>query len=135
VKAPLAGHKSDCHFIWEPIDKEHGATSLQRSQWVLMTKDVIPGSRDKLYADQKAMVAGKAQYEVPDLLLASVGILTHHVRTGERLFSNEPTTYTCCKEVVGGYQTAVGGFAPAGLSLDYDSFVTVDVGVAAQWKF
>jgi hypothetical protein len=96
VKVPLAGHKSDYRNYPDYIDKEHGATSLERSQWVLMTKDVIPGSRNKKYADQKAMVAGKAQYEVPGLLPASVGILTHYVRTGERLFVDEPWTYTRC---------------------------------------
>jgi hypothetical protein len=143
VKAPLAGHKSDYRYYSDTVDREHGAKSLQCPQWVLMTRDVIPGSSSKSYADQKGMMAGKPHYEVPDLLPASVVILTHYVRTGERLFSDNPNTYTRCKEVAGEFQTIVGGFAPAGLTLNYyyihshnnNNYGHEHVGVAAQWKF
>ena len=124
-------------YFSDLVKTEHGAKAPQNAQWVLMTKDVIPGSRRQSYADQQRLVQEKPQYEVPDLLSATVGILAHYVRTGERLFSREPFTYTRCRETVGRYKTVVGYFAPAGLNLNdshYDSAHYV-VGVAALRKY
>ena len=49
VKEPKIGLR----HIWESFLKEHGETPIKESHWVLMTKDVIPGSRAKSYAESK----------------------------------------------------------------------------------
>ena len=103
VKAPQSGNATKYDYFSDLVKTEHGAKAPQSAQWVLMTKDVIPGSRRQSYVDQQRLVHEKPQYEVPDLLSATVGILAHYVRTGERLFSREPITYTRCRETAGGY--------------------------------
>ena len=117
-------HESDTgyRFIWSAIVDELGDKSIDKSRWVLMTKDVLPGSRDKSYTEQKEIVADLAQkaiigYEVPETLEAAVCILAQYFGSNTRLFSDSPWTYTRCKENVQGYQIVVGGFAPAGLGV------------------
>ncbi len=117
VENPKGGHKTTYESVYQPILTEHGTKPAEGSYWVLMTKDVIPESRAKSYAQQQALVGAKPGYEVPDLLSAIVGMLTHYVHTGTCLFSREPWTYTRCKEQVGGLQTVVGGLSPGGLSI------------------
>ena len=68
-------------FIWPAIVQELGDKSIDKSHWVLMTKDVLPGSRAKSYGQQKKIVddlAEKTQvdYQVP-ALEAAVCILSH----------------------------------------------------------
>ncbi|MBA3816526.1 MAG: hypothetical protein H0X29_08425, partial [Parachlamydiaceae bacterium] len=125
--------------IWSGINDELGDKSI-KSRWVLMTKDVLPGSRNKSYAEQQKTVDRLAKkslvYKVPGTLEAATCILVQYFFDSKtRLFNDEPLTYTRCKEKVRGYQTVVGGFAPAGLDVfrshsDYDS-----IGVAALRKF
>ena len=48
-------------YIWERILKEHGDRSIDKSTWLLMTKDVLPGSRNKSYGEQQNIVAELAE--------------------------------------------------------------------------
>jgi len=127
--------------IWSAIVQELGDKSIDKSRWVLMTKDVLPESRDKSYAEQQKIVAKLAEkslisYEVPETLESAACILSQYFGSNTRLFSNNPWTHTRCKEEVQGYQTVVGGFAPAGLDVsDYDYDGHDSVGVAALRKF
>ena len=102
-----------------------------------MTKDVIPGSRGKSYAEQQCLVAGLVGgYAVPLLLDAAVCILLEHVETGVRLFSDDPSTYTRCQEQVEGrWQVVVGGFASAGLIVNPHIYNLDYPGIAAARKF
>ena len=120
---------------------EFGVATPSSAYWVLMTKGVIPGSESLLYNDIQMFVQREPQYEVPDLLSATVGILAHYVRTGERLFSFETQSRTLCRESVGRYQMSVGLF-----SWDWNYGAKLDVteikyhrlnriGVAALRKF
>lgn len=125
--------------IWSGIVDELGDKSI-KSRWVLMTKDVLPGSRNKSYAEQQKIVASLAKkslgYEVPDTLEAATCILVQYFSDSKtRLFNNDPWTYTRCKEKVQGYQTVVGGFAPAGLHVICNGYDSVHIGVAALRKF
>ena len=70
---------------------------LSKSYWVLITKAVIPNSRSKNYTEQQALLQGI--YAVPRTLEIATGILMHHAKTGERLYSKTPfITYTRCQE-------------------------------------
>jgi hypothetical protein len=97
-----------------------------------MTRDVVPNSRNKPYKDQCALVKGGD--EPPHLLDAAVGILMHHARSGERLFSDNPLTYTRCQEKVRNYQTCVGGLSADGLSLYYSWYDVDNYGLALSRK-
>ena len=109
IRIPRQGNATKYRYYDSEVKKEHGKSSY-RAHWILMTKDVIPGSRDKSYAEQKAMVTGLVGgYQVPTLLEAAVCILMEHVETGRRLFSDDPWTYTRCQEKVKDYQTVAGG--------------------------
>jgi len=63
---------------------------------------------------------------VPKLLEAAICVFMRYVRTGERLFPDEPTTFTCCQEKIGRAQATVGNFASNGLSVNshYTNLVT-----------
>ena len=78
-------------------------------------------------------------YEVPGILEAAVVMLLHHVRSGERLYSADPLTYTRCQESVDDFQLIVGGFSSGGLVVDHDyvlyDFIDYFVGVAGLRKF
>jgi len=142
AKKYFSDSDSGYRFIWATIVQELGDKSIDKSHWVLMTKDVLPGSRAKSYGEQQKIVADLAEkslisYEVPETLESAVCILSQYFGSNIRLFSDNPWTYTRCKDKVQGYQTVVGGFAPAGLGVrshhyryDYDNF-----GVAALRKF
>ena len=122
------------NYIWSDITADHGAVSPAKAQWMWLASDVIPGSGNRSYTEQQRLIAERPGLEVPDDLSATVAILTHYARTGERLFSDDPWTYTRCSNRVSGYQMAVGGFAPAGLFLSY-SIDNDGIGVAGLRKF
>ena len=131
---------SDSDSIWTDIVQELGDKSIDKSHWVLMTKDVLPGSRNKSYGEQQKIVADLAEnsligYEVPETLESAACILSQYFGSNIRLFSDNPLTYTRCKDEVLGYQTIVGGFGPAGLIVDCSFYSDDDSGVAAPRKF
>jgi serine/threonine protein kinase len=122
VKTPKQGHstKYGVFFLEEYTDP-----SAPAAHWALLTRDVIPGSRNKPYADQQALVASYAQktrlpYQVPTILDAAVSIFMEHVQSGVFLYSNNPWTYTRCQEKANAsWQLVVGDFAPFGLGVTY----------------
>jgi hypothetical protein len=103
-----------------------GAIFPAVSYWLLMTRDMLPDSHDKAYAYQKELVAAYAKraglpYELPKALEAATVILTHYVRTGERLYDYPTSTYdalltfTRCQDLLRSYgddydAAIVGGF-------------------------
>jgi hypothetical protein len=143
------GHKT--HYRWYDSDVKEkiGAVAPVASYWLLMTRDVLPGSRDKSYGDQKKLVTGHASrtglpYGLPKALEAAAAILTHHVRGGERLYGDDPYTHTRCQELIrwsgSEYPSVVGGFGSSGLHLFHNNYfscyyVRNDCGVAGFRKF
>jgi hypothetical protein len=53
----------------------------------------------------------------------------------ERLFNDDPYTYTRCQENIEGLKVIVGGFAAAGLDIRNDIYDYGDIGVAALRNF
>ena len=148
IKSPKGGgHKTEHRFYWGGIRQAVGNQSPGRSYWVLMTRDVLPGSRGKSYQNQRKLISEHAartglDYSVPNVLEAAVVMLLHHVRSGERLYSDDPWTYTRCRELTPPKESlqdsrlVVGCFSSGGLyafSYDYDSHN--NVGVAGLRKF
>ena len=136
------GRKTEYRYYNERVKAQMGAESPLRSYWLLMTRDVLPDSRSKTYEAQKVMVAAHAgrvglPYELPHALEAATAILTHHAREGERLFGDDPWTYTRCPGVVDDRDPAVvGGFGSSGLIVYPNIRFDFDIiGVACCRKF
>jgi len=142
VKKARQGSKTqyDSEYCWEKIFDVLGETPAQASYWILMTKDVLAGSRSKSYADQQKLVESyrqktKVPYEVPHILEATVSIFLEYVQKNVHLYPRSSLTYTRCQEAVDSTPVAVGGFAPAGLGVlnadvDYEG-----IGVGAVRQF
>jgi hypothetical protein len=130
-------------YFWDQARQEHGKVSLGEAHWVLITKDVIPGSRNRSYADQSDMVAHLGNgYEVPKLGEAIAALFLHKIATRESLYTegNEQNgdvyTDTRVKETTQNYHLVVGGSAPSGVDVsDIDGFAHGSIGVAALRKF
>lgn len=75
--------------------------------YAVMTKDVIPESRNKSYQDQIALLP--EGYEIPGIFDAVRAILWENQSTGQRCFTDNPLTYTRCKENIPGSHFCVGG--------------------------
>jgi hypothetical protein len=133
IQKPKTGNKAQ----YRPSNfGGHENTPAPKSHWVLMTRDVLEGSRAKSFEDQKKLL--KPPYEVPSLLEAAVSILMHHVETREHLYPENPRwTYTRCaeKHSSGSWQMVVGGFAPAGLDVHGNSGDNDLYGLGAIRKF
>jgi hypothetical protein len=132
IQCPKNGeHKTEYHYYGSDVQVQIGAASPAASYWLLMTRDVLPGSRDKTYADQERLIADHASrtslpYEMPKALEAATAILTHYVRDGERLYQDSPWTFTRCQEWIS-YRpcecpAVVGGFGSSGLGVCGDSY-------------
>jgi hypothetical protein len=132
------GHATDYDYYNSWVEDEHGGTQVEQSHWVLMTRDVVPGSRNKTYQEQKDLVNQYEGYGLPGSLEAAVCILMEHVSSGSKLFGERPLTYTRCTETVRGQcPVVVGGFNPDGLIVgNYGSGSDrAHYGVAALRKF
>jgi hypothetical protein len=124
VKRPKnGGHKTQYSYYDSRVQAQLGATSPQASYWLLMTRDVLPESRRKTYANNKELVADHARrtslpYDLPKAVEAATAILTHHVRNGEQLYGDNPWTFTRCQEWIvresNRHPVVVGGFESSG---------------------
>jgi hypothetical protein len=145
IQHPKNGeHKTEYRYYDSDVKTQFGEKSPGRSYWLLMTREVLKGSRDESYSVQKGLVAQFAEktqqpYELPSALEAATAVLLHHARTGERLLGDDPWTYTRCREWVvyrgASYPAVVGGFGSSGLDVSYDNYVSYDFGVASSRKF
>jgi hypothetical protein len=120
------GHPTRYRCYYDGVQRVLGAQSPGGSYWVLMTREVLEGSRNKDYASQKSLVATRAgetelPYELPGALEAATVILSHYVRSEERLYTDNPWTWTRCRELVDNrLPVIVGGFSSGGLGVGSD---------------
>lgn len=134
-------------YLWGQARQEHANVAFPRTHWAWMTKDVLPGSRNKSWNEQVALVDALSQkafvdYEIPTLQQSFTAITTHKVATEESLYqigseeNNHVYTYTRVKETSQNYHLAVGGFDPSGLIVfrNYGGD-SERIGVAALRKF
>ena len=137
IQKPKSGHFTKYRYYGDHSREAVGDKSYS-SHWVLMTRDIIPGSECENYSKCCELISNHSKktgrpYELPHLLDATTSILMHYVKTGERLYSDDPWTWTCSQDISkDGYLLGVGGFAPNGLSV-YDG--CSDIGFAGCRKF
>jgi hypothetical protein len=134
VKKPLTGFATQyCYFYLG----EYTDPDAPPSHWVLLTRDVIEGSRNKSYPDQQMLLSQNGQnvYAVPTILDATVCIFMEYVWSGTRLYSDSPDTYTLCQEKYdASWQLSIGGFASGGLYVSGCGDVGENDGVAGFRK-
>jgi len=134
VKKPKGGgHATQYRDVWQDLFDQYGAVPCQESHWVLMSRDVLPGTRKKSFRDQCAILAGFGDFRAPTLLEAAVCIFMEHVATGNRLYGDNPWTCTRCVEEC--EETAIGGFSAGGLYVRNGIYVDENFGLALLWKF
>ena len=103
VQMPKSGHVTRCKYYSNSVKEALGDKSYP-SHWVLMTRDIIPGSRDQWYQDCCELIAEHSKktglpYELPHLLEVTTSILMHYVKTKERLYSSYQCNYTYSQDI------------------------------------
>ena len=122
IQKPKSEHSTKYKYYYDGAKKAVGDKSYP-SHWVLMTRDIIPGSKGKQCKKCHNMIAKHRKktgltYEFPHLLEATASILMHYVKTGERLYPDDPWTFTCSQDVDKyNKPLVVGGFLPVGLNV------------------
>ncbi|CDR33610.1 F-box protein [Criblamydia sequanensis] len=113
------------NFIWPTAMEEFGEKSIDKSVWVIMTKDVLPGSRSKSYIEQQEMVRELAEktltgYGISNILKYSACILSQYFfDPNYRSFSSKPWTFTRSTDQLKGNQIVAGGVSANGLTISF----------------
>ncbi|WP_194848191.1 putative nucleotidyltransferase substrate binding domain-containing protein [Candidatus Neptunochlamydia vexilliferae] len=134
------GYKAKYNYYNDILKKELGNQELFYPYWVLMSRDIIPKSQTKTYTVLKAMVKNLSQksgslYDIPKTIEALVVILTEHIASGERLYSNNPWTCTRCQEEIGEWNASVGNFSDKGIDLSRQKWLEVRYGTGVIRRF
>jgi hypothetical protein len=118
VQKPLEGLPSA--FAWRDLG-EYQDTLPKHSYWILSSRDVIPDSRNKTFANQKKLLDKYPGYEILRIMDIAVALFMEHVRYGSRLYSDEPWTFTRCQEQYNvDCPLVVGDFGLRGLNMSHN---------------
>ena len=129
IKTRFPDNEVGYSVYWDKVREKYGnKVHSESSYWVLMTRDILPGSGGmptELFCQSEVANYSNEGYNLLYALEAATGILTHYVRTGERLFSDDPEAYTCCRELVdhdrgNSWPVVVGGFGLSGLDVSFN---------------
>ena len=132
--SPKVGNTPKFRYIWDRISSEIGDIPVDKTYRIVITNNVFKKSRNLSVSDQKALVR-KIDCEMPRVLEATVLLVVTFMSSGERLYSDNPWTYTRCSEQLAGYQLVVGGFSPDGVHVDDDDdFDIGNVGVGGVFR-
>jgi len=129
-------HKSQLRQRWEgDIVREVHGDSNESSCWVLITRHVIPNSRYKSYSKQQALIESSARdWQVPSLRDAIVCVFAKYAKSGERMVSDKPWTFTRCREQARDRQALIGGFDSTGLYVGLSRYEDFKFGILAVRK-
>lgn len=109
VAEPKSGSPTRFNQRWEKAFRELGDMPLDRSYWVLLTKEVIKATKEKSYPEQRCILANKGVYTVPKAIEVATCIFVSYVSTRERHYEQ---VYTRCQESFNDRQVCIGGFTP-----------------------
>ena len=128
IRKPKTGYATKYRHYASKVKEELGEKSYP-SHWVLMTRDVVPKSRNKSYLEQCQLMSDHGRktglpYELPLTLDAATCILMEYVQTGQRLYGTNPLVFTRCQEKVENnrWPVAIGGFDVDGLYVNYYNY-------------
>ena len=128
IQKPKSGYATKYRFYVDNMREEPGEKSYP-SHWVLMRRDVVPGSRGKNCPELCSLISSHSKnvglpYEIPYALEATASILMHYVKTGEHLYTDDKlggrNTCTICKAMawlMG--PVVVGNFSSEGLFVNF----------------
>ena len=122
IQKPKSGYATKYKY-YNDYAKEAVGDKSYPSHWILMTSDIIPGSRHENCSKCCKLITDHIKktglpYELPHLLDATTSILMYYVKTGKRLYSDDPWTFTYSQDIEEyGNQLVVGGFSSDGLSV------------------
>lgn len=138
--------------IWGPIEIEEQPPEVGEIVWAVMTKTVLEVSRNQTYEQQeihmrkwREEMAGNAperqgflNFTLPTARDALFGLLWHWQASPnhERLYSNNPRTFTRCSDSIHESPLVCGAFTLLGINID-PSFIIAHncYGAAAIAKF
>ena len=83
------------NHVWEDIQVIANIRE-KKTSWLLMTCEVIPGSLNKTFDAQRALIKKHPEYRLPSVLEAVVLIKMYFKETGQYLLPGDPLTYTRC---------------------------------------
>ncbi len=109
-------HGLNCHFMCsEALRSKMDEISEEAFDWIAMTNDVLPGTRNASHWNQKKVV-NSLGYEPPSALQAVTGIFFQiHRRSGSSYTGS--STLTRCSEYEGIYAATVGCLSKEGLNV------------------
>lgn len=135
LKFPKLGSDFGMYGLYGLSFEQYAANS-DKSRWVLLTKDVLEGSRNKSYLEQQKLIQEKGQgkYQVPYALNIAVGVFMEYARSKTHLYGN---TYTRCQETIPFLddQLIAGRFSKKGLTINNCSKNKEEYGIAAEREF
>jgi len=108
IKTPKIGEKTKYKYYYDTIKASYENKSFP-SHWCLMTRAVLPNSREKSYDIQKDLTAfdireDKSFYTMPTILDAAVSILVHYMSAEKQLYIDNKMEnqriYTQCQETI-----------------------------------
>jgi len=150
VKSPKGGGSStgiDRAHSWAGPLQEYGLEPTRASHWILLPKQVLPGSTDKDYRDQVQYVKDLNRrtgvtYKVAHLLDAMTGALVNYVRSRKMAF-DEQVPVRCSdlwgrvREKTNGYRLLLHGSSFWGLRVSryHNDYADVNDGVLVSRKF
>ncbi|MBF5059854.1 trypsin-like serine peptidase [Candidatus Neptunochlamydia vexilliferae] len=107
---------------FEHVKKELGSQKLGKATWVLISKNVLEGSRKKTYNEQRQLMSAYASkgYTLPKALELTAALLIHEKENKEELLTGyHPSTYTLCQDSLNNnkWPVVIGGFDYNGLDV------------------
>ena len=140
AQSPKQGNAAKFDYIFDRISEDLGDISVDKTYRVVITNNVLQGSRNRSIADQQDLV-DILGCKMPEMLtVATLVILTHisspAVPSLIRLYNDNPMTFTRCSELIAGRNLVVVGLAPAGFCINSFYFDHVAyTGVVVLQKF
>lgn len=109
---------------------------IKKSYWVVMTKQLLPGTVKKTYHEQKELIDSLSKTDLKGFRVAKVievatSILAYHSQKQLKQEHFQTGKYTRCEEANGEYQLVVGGLNPYGLNVNGDGYIEDNIGVVA----
>lgn len=115
------------------------ACSNAQSQWVLMTKFIIPQSGNKSYEEQAALLEDlakriKVNYEIPKTIEAVACMVMKYVTSQKGLFGDS-SIYTRCQEIFYDSHVMLNGGSSQGLHIGLGLTHHKSIGIAPVRKW
>ena len=113
-----AGTAAKFNSICEGFTQKYGEDTIGHTTRVMLTNNVLNETRHKLFGDLRRLVYGLGA-RLPRALEVAMLCLTRFATTEQRLYGDNPWTYTLCSEIVmttfHPNEILVGGFSSTGL--------------------